>query len=261
MAYAGEVTYRIEGYRLRIRWENEEIGEALRGLRNPNYHPEENEASTTYSLRSNDNSIAIYKGSELDGSATLESLALVMERKIQLEVATHAPEAVFVHSGVVRVGDQAIIFPGRTYTGKSTLTNALCKAGAKYYSDEYAVVDSTGNVRPWPRPITLRKETGPQQIPAAQLNWRPEFGPIPVGLVLVSRYCEGSQWEPQTLSPGQAMLSLLENTVTARTQPQRAMEYLTRLLNNAHSLRSDRGDADETAQNVLQSCEQLFRHR
>ena len=38
---------------------------------------------------------------------------------------------------------RAIVIPGRTFSGKSTLVAELVRAGATYYSDEYAVEDET----------------------------------------------------------------------------------------------------------------------
>jgi predicted ATPase len=44
-------------------------------------------------------------------------------------VATEAPRRVFVHAGVVGWKGQAILVPGRSYSGKTTLIAALMKAG------------------------------------------------------------------------------------------------------------------------------------
>jgi hypothetical protein len=83
-----------------------------------------------------------------------EELLYALESDLQLHVAEMARRRVFVHAGVVGWGGQAIVIPGRSYTGKSTLVAALVRAGATYYSDEYAVLDAQGLVTPirecWP---------------------------------------------------------------------------------------------------------------
>ena len=71
------------------------------------------------------------------------------ESDLQLYVAEEAPRRVFVHAGVVRWRGKAILIPGRSFSGKTTLTAELVKAGATYYSDEYAVLDGQGRVHPY----------------------------------------------------------------------------------------------------------------
>ena len=68
------------------------------------------------------------------------------ESQVQLNVAEFAPRRVFVHAGVVGWNDRAILIPGISYSGKTTLVDQLIRAGATYYSDEYAVLDVRGRV-------------------------------------------------------------------------------------------------------------------
>ena len=78
------------------------------------------------------------------------------ESHVQLTVAEHAPRLVFVHAGVVGWNGQAIVIPGLSHSGKTTLVHQLVRAGATYYSDEYAVLDARGRVHPYPRPLGMR---------------------------------------------------------------------------------------------------------
>src|SRR5687768_17180193 len=68
-----------------------------------------------------------------------EALA-ALENALQATVAAHARGRVFVHAGVVGWRGRAIVLPGRSFAGKSTLVRALLAAGATYYSDEFAVL-------------------------------------------------------------------------------------------------------------------------
>jgi hypothetical protein len=56
-------------------------------------------------------------------------------------IARSAPAHLFVHSGVVGWKGRAVLIPGRSFSGKTTLVRAFLEAGATYYSDEYAVLD------------------------------------------------------------------------------------------------------------------------
>ncbi len=62
----------------------------------------------------------------------------------------------FLHAGAVEIDGFAIVFPGRSRWGKSTLVASLVAQGCGYLSDEYAVVSSEGCVFPLSKPIRLR---------------------------------------------------------------------------------------------------------
>ena len=86
---------------------------------------------------------------------------------LELWIAEFARKRVFVHAGCVAVDGQAIVLPGRSMSGKSSLTAALVHAGADYYSDEYAVLDNQGLVRPYPRKPAIRPYQG---VPAGRVD-------------------------------------------------------------------------------------------
>ena len=182
-----------------------------------------------------------------------EALA-VLENHLTQAVAEMARRRLFVHAGVVGWNGRAILVPGASHAGKSTLVAALLAAGATYYSDEYAVLDPQGRVHPFPRPIRLRdaREIATSLEPE-QLGGRRGLGPLPVGLVVVARYDEGARWQPARLSPGRAVLELLSNTIVARSHPSAAMATLGRVVSRAPSFKGRRGEARETAAWLLEA--------
>ena len=86
----------------------------------------------------------------------LQSLA----ENLQLVSDYLAEGYLFVHAGVVGWQGQAILFPGRSVCGTTTLVAALIKAGATYYSDEFAVLASQGRVHPYAVPLSVRNGNG-----------------------------------------------------------------------------------------------------
>ncbi len=70
-------------------------------------------------------------------------------------VAERAPDHLFVHAGVVGWEGRAIVMPGASFAGKTTLVQAWLEAGAVYDSDEFAVLDRAGRVHPFPRPLAI----------------------------------------------------------------------------------------------------------
>src|SRR5260370_23490113 len=147
------------------------------------------------------------------------------ESDLQLYTAEMAPDRLFVHAGVVGWQGRAILLPGRSHSGKSTLVAALLRAGATYYSDEYAVLDARGRVHPFAKPLSLRQSEGepPRRLPAEALGGRTGVDPLPVGLVAVTEYRPGKRWRPRPLSSGRAVLALLAHTVPPRRRPATAM--------------------------------------
>ncbi len=172
----------------------------------------------------------------------------------QIYVAEMAPDRVFVHAGVVGWRGRAILVPGRTWSGKTTLVAALAAAGATYYSDEYAVLDLQGVVYPYPQPLGVRAAGGRTRLDPRTLPAGVGASPLPVGAVMLTEYRPEASWTPKPLSPGQAVLALLAHTVSVRRQPERALTALRRALAGASVLRGSRGEAAEVASAMLDGC-------
>jgi hypothetical protein len=172
---------------------------------------------------------------------------------LMLHVAENAPERVFVHAGVVASRGRGLLLPGTSFAGKSTLVAELVRAGATYYSDEYALIDSRGWVRPYPRPLALRMSGSEKQTPTdvETLGGVAGVEPLRVTHVVFTQYVPDTVWNPEQVSAGMAALEMLRHAVPVRRTPQRVMEALARMLDGANVLQSPRGDAKETARALL----------
>ena len=95
---------------------------------------------------------------QLARSMNLDSVFDTFESDLRIFVAEFAKHRVFVHAGVVGWKGRAIVIPGRSYSGKSTLVAELVRAGATYYSDEYAVFDARGRVHPFQNPSSSARK-------------------------------------------------------------------------------------------------------
>src|SRR5262245_29166046 len=80
---------------------------------------------------------------------TVEDAFTWLSQDIDNMVAQRSRAMLFVHAGVVGWRGLAIVIPGRSHSGKSTLVAELVRRGAVYYSDEFAVLDETGRVHPY----------------------------------------------------------------------------------------------------------------
>ena len=183
---------------------------------------------------------------------TLSDIRREIESDMHFRVALAARDFLFVHAGVVRWNGRAVVVPGRTETGKSSLTMALVRAGGAYYSDEYAVLDGDGRVHPYAKPLFQRQKTGPpRQFAAEELGSPPDAGAVPMGLTVVTRFRAGTAWNPQRISKAQAMMALFDNTVVARIRPEFALTVLAKAVESTTGLEGDRGEAAEMTSALL----------
>src|SRR3990170_8277727 len=238
LGWAGGMAFRAFGARVGIRVNEPGALDRIESLLPPGWKPATHPVvDRLYSLRvggaSPKSRIRRYNllyadmkrvGRSMDLDEVLEVLASDM----QFFVAEASKTRIFTHAGVVGWRGRAVVLPGRSFSGKTTLVAALVRAGATYYSDEYAIFDTRGRVHPYPIALSLREETGERarRCPVEALGGLPGVTPLPVGLVALSRYHPGGRWRPRLLSPGQAMLELLANTVAARRRPKAALATL-----------------------------------
>lgn len=197
----------------------------------------------------------VYWGAErLARSIHLDDVLDTFESNLQLTVAEWSPLRVFVHAGVVEWKRKAIVIPGLSFSGKTTLVKHLVQAGAKYYSDEYAVLDARGWVHPYPRPLGLRSQQSfrAEKIRVEDLGGITGSRPRPVNLIVFTRFKAGAMWRPRRISAGNGVLGLLSHTVNARRRPDLALTTLPKVVANGIVLKGVRGEALETAEAILE---------
>jgi hypothetical protein len=161
----------------------------------------------------------------------------------ELLVAERAPQHLFVHAGVVGWQGRAVVMPGASFAGKTTLVESWLEAGATYYSDEFAVIDRDGRVHPFARPLGIRGGTvaTSRRVPAAALGAEIGTAPLPVGLLIVTAYQAGAQWRPRRLTAARALLAMMRHTVAARGKPEHSMPLLKRAVFGRTALAGPRG--------------------
>ncbi|MGH2873673.1 MAG: hypothetical protein ACRDL5_14575 [Solirubrobacteraceae bacterium] len=192
-------------------------------------------------------------GSQLLRSAIgLEQALDSVASAVRMRVAEQSPRDVFIHAGTVAHAGRAILLPGSTFAGKSTLVAALVRAGATYFSDEFAVIDEAGQVHPYATPIALRDRTGSQTQHAVEsLGAVAGVGQLPVGLVALTTYSAGAQWQPERLSQATGLVMLASHAQSVHQQPERVLRSMSLALKGAVVLSGRRGEAQEVAAALL----------
>src|SRR5258708_33827504 len=144
----------------------------------------------------------------------VQQVLSALETDAQRYVSGAAPDMTLLDAGVVGRRGRAILLPGHSLSGKTTLVREMLRLGATYYSDEFAVVDNSGNVHPFPRPLGIREDST-----YAQTKYTPEMlgaasgvKPLPLGAVVLCKYKAGARWRPASLSHAQRVLELIADT-------------------------------------------------
>jgi hypothetical protein len=165
-----------------------------------------------------------------------------LQKEIHVCVAEHARDYAFVHAAVVVWKNLAMIFPGKSFAGKSTLAWRLVQAGAVYYSDEYAVFDSAGNVYPFALPINLRREGG---LRTPVVPDRVGCDAVKPGVLIFVRYRRGATWRPTVLEPAEALVQLIRQAITVRSHPSFVVSVLKKVSLQVKSFSGYRDDSDQ----------------
>ena len=191
---------------------------------------------------------------------TVENLLESLDQSLHLAIAEFSPQAIFVHAGVCVRNGAAVIVPGRSHAGKSTLIKALADAGATYYSDEFAPILPDGSVIPYPKPLLLRSpgqgldpsRNGSAKVEPGTLGWKSDLPPVPIGIVAAVSYRpEEPGARPTAISKAEATALLLDNTVPMLRAPTRSLRSLSRATRRARCLGGSRGEASGFARDLL----------
>jgi hypothetical protein len=210
------------------------------------------EGPGSYSLTAGDRRLA----DALDLDFALE----LLDFQLRVFLGRKSRDTVFVHAGAVAHKGAAMVIPSFSFGGKTTLVAALVRAGAVYYSDEFALIDKDGLVHPYAKPLSLRDdpEAAPHDHRAVE-----SFGGVAgeeaaaLRMIVITNFKRGAKWNPQRLTAGAGAAALLERAVPARERTEEVMRTVSNAAQRAVVIRSDRGEADEVAPLLL---EELERH-
>jgi hypothetical protein len=258
-----EIAFEAYGVRLAVDASEENELERIRQFLPPGWQPcPPEEVECRFSLTRN--RVGTYtilrNGKELLGTGNLGlDLALeLFDSQLRIYLGRVAPDAIFIHAGAVSHRGVGMVLPGMSFAGKTTLVAALVKAGAVYFSDEYAVIDREGFVTPYPKALSIRKNGGWTQTEHSVESQGGVAGTerVPLGMIVITKYVDGADWSPKVLSRGAGAMALLANAVPARERSREVMDVVSRAAERAVVIESDRNEANAIAPLLLQELEQ-----
>ena len=190
----------------------------------------------------------------------VEAAAAFNKAELMLEVLKTLDETIIyqlqtlkaVHAGAVVLEDRAILIPGSTHAGKSSMVAELLRRGAELLSDEYALIDQEGRVHSYPRPLLLR-DNNLQQSPVlpAELGSRFTKEPVPVGWILALEYRPESAWEVREVPQSEGLMILLRNTPHPLAESPEMVDSFLHAVSGAMCFAGSRGDAVQGADQIL----------
>ncbi len=206
-----------------------------------------------------DNLFEIYKNSKkIEWWTDKNALLDYLDSQLRVTIAEYAVSRVFIHAGVVSWKGNALVIPGKSYSGKTTLTAELIKRGAIYYSDEYAVIDERGYVHPFPKMLSIRGIIDE----FTQVDFKPEdlggkigTEPLPVKLVLITEFEKNAVWKPSRLKTGEGIIDILRHTLPTRLKPAFTLRVISKMAKHAVITKSKRGEVGKFAQDLIHYME------
>jgi hypothetical protein len=198
-----------------------------------------------------------YQGNDFLAKAPdLKKALELLVSALHKAIALYASPFLFVHAGVVGWDGKAIVIPGRSMSGKTSLVAALVKAGAEYYSDEYAVFDENGYIHPYPKPLSIRSSCGmrAKKCEASEFGGKNGKYPISPKLIVDTHFKENTIWKPYLLSPGKAVLRLLDNTICATTRTKQAISIFSNVANQSTAISGFRPTGEQVVSSIIEFC-------
>lgn len=290
--WKGESAFRVLTYYFTVRWNRKRLGDYVeRVLGHFAVPPDPREARNpptpglpaTYSLvdlgtSANRRFRLLYGDQEMmGGDGPGESLEHLFWH-INSETFRATGAFLLVHAGSVASPDGlGVILPGVSGAGKSTLTAALVRAGFDYLSDEAAAIDPVSRrIYPYPKAISLKKDTrgglgllaelrarrnGAEYIkrqwylPPEEIRSRAVGGPCRVGLIVLTRYQEGSDTEVTPITPAEGAFELAQNALNLSMWEGRAIPLLADVARGARTYRLVSGDLQDAVRTISKLAE------
>jgi hypothetical protein len=163
-----------------------------------------------------------------------------------------------VHAGAVAWRGRALLLPGKTHSGKSSLVTELLRQGASYLSDEYALIDSEGLVHGYPRPLLVRNGQA-QQIPVLPETFGTTAAstPLPISWIMALQYSSEADWKLTPLAQSEGLMVLLQNTPHVLAEMPEITGIFGRAIGGAHCYAGFRNHATEAAKEIIKLMDRM----
>lgn len=254
------VVFESDGVPVRVTWDGEEIGARIGDVLPPEVTVLSDDVQAeTFGLKTDAPGVYTYTrdNSPVSSDLDLEFGLMMLQTQIRIFIGINAPGRIFVHAGAVAIDGRAVIFPGRSFAGKTSIVAEFLRAGATYISDEFAVIDADCLVHPYPTRLSVRGAGDDRRdVDAESFGASQATSSLPLGAVVVTSYKPGAEWAPAEMTRGQAALALLDNTVAALERHAEAIAVFKQLTAGPLLLGGERGDAAAVVDDLMSRLSQ-----
>jgi hypothetical protein len=277
----GKQTYRVLSYYFSIEWNWGEHIEWLQRVLSPfAVAPDPNEERSpptpgmppVYSLievQSESSKFQLlYSGGSLIKSRDPSNLLQHLLWHINSEACRRTGDFFLIHAGaVVFPTGGALLLPGPTGSGKTTLVAALVSAGFGYLSDEAAAIDPvTRRVHPFPKALAFKEGslellpglqkagsngsviTGQQHLLPEEIRAGSVAAPGQVAAIVA--IVRNSETEIAPITAATAAKILAENALNLRAYKSRGLELIADVVRGANCFRMKLGPLDKAVEAI-----------
>ena len=194
-----------------------------------------------------------------------------VEREINQYLVGVLPDRLLLHGAAVCRNGQVIVLPATAGSGKTTLAGGLVQRGCGYLTDELVILEDQSNrIEPFPKALSLKEGSFALFEPLGPDPTGPEYDrvwyldperlrpgsvikrPMPIGWVVLPRYEGGAATRVESLTVGETVLGLFENTVNIGRHKEKGLDQLIGIAQRAPGYRLVFGDLGEACEVVLE---------
>lgn len=190
-----------------------------------------------------------------------------LEWELHDYLSRHVRDFHLLHSGAVARGGKGILFPGRSGSGKSSMTLSLVCKGYNYLSDELAVINpSTDELHAFPEQVNVvdrsifpdlhhrknlwfkpdRKKPKVWYVHTDDIPSGPISSPVPVRYIIFPSYGPKKASRLIPISRGDALQKLIHNSVNFEILSHNGLAQLAQLVDGARCFRLEFNDLNES---------------
>lgn len=206
-------------------------------------------------------------GAHVWATKQLHDIVAYLESAINSAVSEHLRDYIQLHAGVVAWENRGLLFPAASGSGKTTLVAGLVAAGARYLSDEAAVIDpATGRLLPFAKSLYVRAGAldvltktfpelaarSPYHQPNGDDTWylppRPEWlprEPVAIRSIVLPAYRPGARSAMKPLPRSITLQRLLDQSFNLRAHRAQGIGRLVSLLQDIDCYQLTYGRLDD----------------
>ena len=217
-----------------------------------------------------------FNGQPVAATDWLDRALAVMLWHVNAEVVRRStPRYPLIHAAAAVSHGVAVLLPAPAESGKTTTVAGLVRAGFGYLTDEAVAIDPrTLLAQPYPKALSVDRGswevladlrpphsdrvTGQWQLPPRSIRADAVAEAVPVRFVVAPAYSRDAVTELVQMSKGEMLVRLADSTFQFQSAPQRNLDVLARMLQQADCYRltlSDLADGIRLIADLVRSEE------